>query len=180
MAHWLSDARIDSWVPGSTEASLECQASVNLAIRDGERREFDPWLKAFGSATSTPMIPQAPNQVGLSGGCAALQDPTMAYAWSSQLAPLLKRQMHHYKDGKDPIPLGSFGDHPVVAVCALQDNKLNHCRALDLPLYQPLYTHGSLHRRYRFPSDVTVLGAAGPEGRACPAYSLPPLGKYPG
>ena len=176
MAHWLSDDRIDAWVPGSVGASLECQAAVRLAMRDGDRKEFNPWLDRFGNGAANPMISQAPNQVGLGGGCALLQDPNQAYVWSSQMAPLLKRQMHHYRSGLDPIPLGRFGDHPVVGVCALQDNGLNHCRALDVPLYENLYTAPT--GRYRFPSDVSLFDASLTGG--CPAYSLPGIGKYPG
>jgi len=130
----------------------------------------------FGNGAANPMISQAPNQVGLGGGCALLQDPNQAYVWSSQMAPLLKRQMHHYRSGLDPIPLGRFGDHPVVGVCALQDNGLNHCRALDVPLYENLYTAPT--GRYRFPSDVSLFDASLTGG--CPAYSLPGIGKYPG
>jgi hypothetical protein len=177
MAHWLADDRIDAWVPGSVGAALECQTAVRLAIRDGDRREFDPWLHAFGSGTSTPILSQAPNQVGLSGGCAALQDPTMAYTWTTQLAPLLRRQMKHYREGHQPVPLGRFGDHPVVGVCALQDNGLNHCRALDLPLYDHLYT--GHQGRYSFPTDLPVVGADGPSGTGCPSYNLPGIGNFP-
>ena len=178
MSQWLSDDRIDSWVPGSVDTALACQTAVNLAIRDGDRPEFNPWLRRFGNGTSMPMISAAPNQIGLGGGCASLQDPTMAYAWKSQLAPLLKQQMKNYREGRHPIPLGRFGGHPVVGVCALQDNEINHCRALDVPLYDHLYTTHT--KRYRFPTDVPLFSSG--SSAACttsPSYNLPGIGNFP-
>ncbi len=177
MTHWLSNDRIDAWVPGSVGASLECQTAVRLTMRDGKRREFDHWLDRFGNGTATPLASEAPNHVGLGGGCVALADPTMAYAWSSQLAPLLKNQMRHYREGKAPIPLGRFGGHPVVGVCALQDGGFNHCRSLDVPLYDTLYT--AKQARYSFPSDVSVVNFQAAEGHTCPAYNLPGIGNFP-
>lgn len=177
MAHWLADDRIDAWVPGSANTALECQAAVQLAMRDGHRREFDEWLGAFASGTSTPLAPKAPNQIGLSGGCVALADPNLAYSWSSELAPLLKLQMKHYREGKAPIPLGRFADHPVVAVCALQDDAINHCRALDLPLYSHLHYPPRHLPRYSFPSDVPVVDVG---TQSCPSYRLPRVGPGPG
>ena len=181
MAHWLRDEHIDSWVPGSLRSYDECRRAVHTARKhmkkNGDHNGFNKWLKQFETETNVYMTPMAQNQVGIGGGCICLAKPDMAYMWYTQMAPLLKQQMHNYRRNDKPFPTGMFGNHKALAVCELgsagaNGDQLNRCRSLTTRLYEQEHSIKP-DFIYNFPDDPPIINRNLHESMCYPEYILP-------